>query len=180
MSTRADSAASRPRSRRSIAHVPRSKMTSGLDKENSTAELRAQAFASSSKPATKDKKSRSKSLGPGGLDALQSSHGNRRQVAIIQTPPCAHARSNGIPLTRNLYIVYGLFSTEINSETYRARLSRAKHSLVRGNAPTHARSHEPTESRWSNGWKWFWKSRERGAPDRLRNNAKAPRRRQWD
>jgi kinetochore protein Spc7/SPC105 len=58
-------------------------MTSGLDKENATTELgAAQPFASSSRPAPKDKKSRSKSLGPGGLDALKNSNGNRRQVDI--------------------------------------------------------------------------------------------------
>ncbi|KAJ5174970.1 uncharacterized protein N7482_000847 [Penicillium canariense] len=80
MSTRPDSAATRPRSRRSIAHVPRSKMTSGLDKENATTDIGAMApFEPNTKPTTKDKKSRSKSLGPGGLDALQNSNGNRRK-----------------------------------------------------------------------------------------------------
>ncbi|KAJ5774237.1 hypothetical protein N7457_009133 [Penicillium paradoxum] len=81
MSTRTDSAGLRPpRSRRSIAHVPRSRMTSGLDKENATTEIgAAQPFLNNTKSAMKDKKSRSKSLGPGGLDALQNSHGNRRQ-----------------------------------------------------------------------------------------------------
>ncbi|CAI7588321.1 hypothetical protein PCG10_009857 [Penicillium crustosum] len=81
MSTRPDSAALRqPRSRRSIAHVPRSRMTSGLDKENATTEIgTAQPFSNNTKSAMKDKKSRSKSLGPGGLDALQNSNGNRRQ-----------------------------------------------------------------------------------------------------
>ncbi|KAJ5615667.1 hypothetical protein N7537_000781 [Penicillium hordei] len=81
MSTRPDSAALRqPRSRRSIAHVPRSRMTSGLDKENATTEIgAAQPFSNNTKPAMRDKKSRSKSLGPGGLDALQNSNGNRRQ-----------------------------------------------------------------------------------------------------
>ncbi|CAG8898137.1 unnamed protein product [Penicillium egyptiacum] len=81
MSTRPDSAALRPpRSRRSIAHVSRSRMTSGLDKENATTEIgAAQPFTNNTKPAMKDKKSRSKSLGPGGLDALQNSNGNRRQ-----------------------------------------------------------------------------------------------------
>ncbi|KAF9250837.1 hypothetical protein LCP9604111_3041 [Penicillium roqueforti] len=81
MSTRPDSAALRPpRSRRSIAHVPRSRMTSSLDKENATTQIgAAQPFLNNTKPAMKDKKSRSKSLGPGGLDALQNSNGNRRQ-----------------------------------------------------------------------------------------------------
>ncbi|KAJ5959887.1 uncharacterized protein N7479_007037 [Penicillium vulpinum] len=81
MSTRPDSAAvAKPRSRRSIAHVPRSRMTSGLDKENATTEIGAvQPFSNNTKPSMRDKKSRSKSLGPGGLDALQNSNGNRRQ-----------------------------------------------------------------------------------------------------
>ncbi|KAJ5641688.1 hypothetical protein N7490_005688 [Penicillium lividum] len=80
MSSRPDSAATRPRSRRSIAHVPRSKMTSGLDKENATTDIGAvPPFGANGKSITRDKKSRSKSLGPGGLDALQNSHGNRRK-----------------------------------------------------------------------------------------------------
>lgn len=81
MASRSDSAGSvRPRSRRSIAHVPRSKMTSGIDKENSTTDIGAiQPPESRAKTVTKDKKSRSKSLGPGGLDALQDSNGNRRK-----------------------------------------------------------------------------------------------------
>ena len=41
----------------------------------------------------KDKKSRSKSLGPGGLDALQNSNGNRRQVATNRIPR-AHMQNN--------------------------------------------------------------------------------------
>jgi kinetochore protein Spc7/SPC105 len=61
-------------------------MTSGLDKENATTEIgAAQPFSNNSKPSIKDKKSRSKSLGPGGLDALQNSNGNRRQVATNGT-----------------------------------------------------------------------------------------------
>ncbi|KAJ5171998.1 hypothetical protein N7492_004591 [Penicillium capsulatum] len=79
MSTRAESAATRPRSRRSIAHVPRSKMA-GLDKENATADIGAvPPFENNAKRTIKDKKSRSKSLGPGGLDALQNTNGNRRK-----------------------------------------------------------------------------------------------------
>ena len=90
MSTRSDAGATRPRSRRSIAHVPRSKMTSGLDKENATADLGAtRPFGANSKPVSKDKKSRSKSLGPGGLDALQNSNGNRRQVSYDLLSPRA-------------------------------------------------------------------------------------------
>ncbi|KAJ5267575.1 Kinetochore Spc7 [Penicillium angulare] len=55
-------------------------MTSGLDKENAIADTGAvPPFVAGAKTAPKDKKSRSKSLGPGGLDALQHSNGNRRQ-----------------------------------------------------------------------------------------------------
>ncbi|KAH8423105.1 kinetochore-microtubule binding complex subunit SPC105 [Aspergillus melleus] len=81
MASRGDSAGSaRPRSRRSIAHVPRSKLTTGLDKENTTTDISSsQPVAGSAKLPGKDKKSRSKSLGPGGLDALQDSNGNRRK-----------------------------------------------------------------------------------------------------
>ncbi|KAF4271645.1 hypothetical protein KXX16_007951 [Aspergillus fumigatus] len=84
MVSRGDSAGSgRPRSRRSIAHVPRSRLTSGLDKENATADIgAAQSQDGFAKRAGKDKKSRSKSLGPGGLDALQDSNGNRRKSTI--------------------------------------------------------------------------------------------------
>ncbi|KAJ5684448.1 uncharacterized protein N7477_000793 [Penicillium maclennaniae] len=86
MSTRQDSAA-RVRSRRSIAHVPRSK-TIGLDKENATTDIGAiPPFGNNEKAVTREKKSRSKSLGPGGLDALQKSNGNRRKVSYQSTSP---------------------------------------------------------------------------------------------
>ncbi|KAJ5492789.1 hypothetical protein N7539_001535 [Penicillium diatomitis] len=39
MATRQDTAAMRPRTRRSLAHVPRSRMTSNLDKENATNDI---------------------------------------------------------------------------------------------------------------------------------------------
>lgn len=82
MASKGDSAGSvRPRSRRSIAHVPRSKTSSGIEKENTTTDIGAiKSHQGNAKPAAKDKKSRSKSLGPGGLDALQNSNGNRRKV----------------------------------------------------------------------------------------------------
>jgi kinetochore protein Spc7/SPC105 len=71
----------RPRSRRSIAHIP--KTNPGLDKENVTTDIGTiRGAMSTGKPIPKDKKSRSKSLGPGGLDALQHSNGNRRKVTL--------------------------------------------------------------------------------------------------
>ncbi|GFF47829.1 kinetochore protein spc7 [Aspergillus udagawae] len=84
MASRGDSAGSgRPRSRRSIAHVPRLRLTSGIDKENATTDIGAvQSQDGFAKRAGKDKKSRSKSLGPGGLDALQDSNGNRRKSTM--------------------------------------------------------------------------------------------------
>ena len=77
-----DSAGSRgPRSRRSLAHVPRSKVLAAVDSENATTDISTMhPNTQGPKPVTKDKKSRSKSLGPGGLDALQKTNGNRRKV----------------------------------------------------------------------------------------------------
>jgi kinetochore protein Spc7/SPC105 len=59
-----------------------------LDKENATTDIGAvPPFGNDGKAATRDKKSRSKSLGPGGLDALQNSNGNRRKVSYHPTSP---------------------------------------------------------------------------------------------
>jgi kinetochore protein Spc7/SPC105 len=61
-------------------------MTSGLDKENATTDIGAMVpSGSNTRPSAKDKKSRSKSLGPGGLDALQHSNGNRRKVGVVES-----------------------------------------------------------------------------------------------
>ncbi|RAH77308.1 Spc7-domain-containing protein [Aspergillus japonicus CBS 114.51] len=81
MASRSDSAGSlRPRARRSLAHIPRSRLTSTLDQENATTDISSsQPLDGRPKPMGRDKKSRSKSLGPGGLDALQDSNGNRRK-----------------------------------------------------------------------------------------------------
>ncbi|APA15864.1 hypothetical protein sscle_15g106340 [Sclerotinia sclerotiorum 1980 UF-70] len=71
----------RPKSRKSLSAIP-------ADKENMTAELGALTGkrAPTAKPA---RKSRSKSIGPGGLDALKDTTGNRRKslAAIPQPPP---------------------------------------------------------------------------------------------
>lgn len=74
-----------PRSRRSIAYVPRSRATGGVDKENTASDISTipQNDDHAKQPA-KDKKSRSKSLGPGGLDALQNTNGNRRKVLLFR------------------------------------------------------------------------------------------------
>ena len=63
--------------RKSLAHVPSTDVSG--DKENvkvDSAEL--SSLTAQGKQATK--KSRSKSLGPGGLDALRKSTGNKQEV----------------------------------------------------------------------------------------------------
>jgi kinetochore protein Spc7/SPC105 len=70
--------ATRPKSRKSLAHVPSSQ---AMDQENMTADLGALASGKRAIPIEKlAKKSRSKSIGPGGLDALKDTSGNRRKV----------------------------------------------------------------------------------------------------
>lgn len=64
----------RPRSRKSIAHVPSSEIIGS--KENVVTE----ALVLASPERAGIKKSRSKSLGPGGLDALRDDSGNRQKV----------------------------------------------------------------------------------------------------
>ena len=70
--------ATRTKSRKSLAHVPSS---SAMDQENMTADIGALAGGKKAAQAGKFlKKSRSKSMGPGGLDALRDTAGNRRKV----------------------------------------------------------------------------------------------------
>ncbi|OAX82214.1 hypothetical protein ACJ72_03435 [Emergomyces africanus] len=71
----------RVRYRRSLAQMPRPGVGSGIDKENMTADLSAvnEQRNVPEEPSKRDKKTRSKSLGPGGLDALQNANGNRRK-----------------------------------------------------------------------------------------------------
>lgn len=69
--------ATRPKSRKSLAHIP----SSVMDQENMTADLGALGAGKKAVPIEKlAKKSRSKSIGPGGLDALKDTSGNRRKV----------------------------------------------------------------------------------------------------
>lgn len=63
----------RPCSRKSIAYMPSSEIT---NKENAI--IDDAGLATAVKGASK--KSRSKSIGPGGLDALRDGSGNRREV----------------------------------------------------------------------------------------------------
>lgn len=72
-------AATRPRSRKSITHIPSTDATS--DKENLTVDTAGLASVPT-QSTSRVKKSRSKSIGPGGLDALYSDAGNRRKVDL--------------------------------------------------------------------------------------------------
>jgi kinetochore protein Spc7/SPC105 len=69
----------RPKSRQSIAHVTSSKDIE-FDKENATADLGSIRQRKIAVSETDRKKSRSKSLGPGGLEALKESAGNTAKV----------------------------------------------------------------------------------------------------
>ncbi|KFY45544.1 hypothetical protein V495_02919 [Pseudogymnoascus sp. VKM F-4514 (FW-929)] len=90
--------AARPRSRKSLAHVPSS--STGMDKENITADIGAMVGSNKRAPPIAGKaakKSRSKSIGPGGLDALMSSSGNRRK-SIAAPPPRSILKPTIAPL----------------------------------------------------------------------------------
>ena len=66
------------RSRKSIAHIPG---TGLLDTENNTTPgITATAISQK----TTGKKSRSKSIGPGGLEALNETAGNRQKVRVLE------------------------------------------------------------------------------------------------
>lgn len=72
--------ASRPKSRKSMSAVP---SANSVNKENMTTDIGAMMGARKRDPLGERpaKKSRSKSIGPGGLDALKESTGNRRKVS---------------------------------------------------------------------------------------------------
>lgn len=67
-----------PATRRSRKSTTGLSPRKAMDKENATVDV-ANTLAASRK------KSRSKSIGPGGLDALKAGTGNRRVVSIIST-----------------------------------------------------------------------------------------------
>ena len=70
------------RTRKSIAHLPSPVV--GLDKENT--EHGTSSTTGAEKAAAR--KGRSKSLGPGGLDALKEDAGNRQKVLYVLCPIC--------------------------------------------------------------------------------------------
>lgn len=69
-------AARRPKSRQSIAALPRSDDL----KENATDIISSSQRPKSSGPQVEKQKTRGKSLGPGGLEALKETTGNASQV----------------------------------------------------------------------------------------------------
>ncbi|CZT44728.1 related to spindle pole body protein [Rhynchosporium secalis] len=77
--------ATRPKSRKSLAHIPSSQY---IDQENMTMDVGALGEKKAIPFERPAKKSRSKSIGPGGLDALKDTTGNRRKsLAAIPHPP---------------------------------------------------------------------------------------------
>ncbi|KAG4412265.1 hypothetical protein IFR04_014591 [Cadophora malorum] len=77
--------ATRPKSRKSLAHIPSSQ---SMDQENMTADIGALTGKKAVPIEKPSRKSRSKSIGPGGLDALKDTTGNRRKsLATIPHPP---------------------------------------------------------------------------------------------
>ncbi|KAG4434796.1 hypothetical protein IFR05_009731 [Cadophora sp. M221] len=77
--------ATRPKSRKSLAHIPSSQ---SMDQENMTADIGALAGKKAAPIEKPSRKSRSKSIGPGGLDALKDTTGNRRKsLAAAPHPP---------------------------------------------------------------------------------------------
>ena len=100
--------ATRPKSRKSLAHIPSSQE---MDQENMTADIGALAG-----PKKVSKKSRSKSIGPGGLDALKHTTGNRRKV---------WSRDDRSKNFTDVFAVAGCSaSSEIYSETHNATPTR--------------------------------------------------------
>ena len=118
--------ATRPRSRKSLAHVPSSR---SMDQENMTADLGS--LATNGKRTTPmdktSKKSRSKSIGPGGLDALTDTSGNRRKVGAYSSLE----KSRGYLLT-NAQVTRSHTSNyaEINPQTHHAAIARDTRTQV--------------------------------------------------
>lgn len=68
--------------RKSLAHLP--SMDPSENQENATIDA-ASFSAIAAKTRQNAKKSRSKSLGPGGLDALKEGTGNRGRVSLLRS-----------------------------------------------------------------------------------------------
>lgn len=69
---------SRPKSRQSLAHIPPTSAPN--EKENVTVDVSSTQRGYTAAAQVEKKKSRSKSLGPGGLEALKESAGNAVKV----------------------------------------------------------------------------------------------------
>ena len=74
-------AQTRPDARKSIAHLPSPDIN--IEKENMTLGNIA-TMSSMMETKAEPKKKRSKSIGPGGLDALKEDSGNRRKVYLYR------------------------------------------------------------------------------------------------
>lgn len=72
----------RPKSRQSIAYLPSNDVVNS-DKENGTVDISALQRPKDATLQSPKKKSRSKSLGPGGLEALKENAGNAVKVRTL-------------------------------------------------------------------------------------------------
>lgn len=85
-----------PHHRKSIAHMPSPDTISELsNKENMTADISTMTGVKG-KGKTSTKKARSKSIGPGGLDALKEDPGNRRKVMWLCLMQCIARSPNAM------------------------------------------------------------------------------------
>lgn len=77
----------RPRARQSIAHMPSSRLN-GIDKQNATIDISAARKAQEINSQLLKKRTRGKSLGPGGLEALAETDGNIIKVCAEVDENC--------------------------------------------------------------------------------------------
>ena len=109
--------ATRPKSRKSLAHIPSSQ---SIDQENMTADIGALTGKKALPIEKPSRKSRSKSIGPGGLDALKDTTGNRRKVR-----ECNLFHSNRTQIyTETVSSYYSSSSTKVHSQTHHASTTR--------------------------------------------------------
>jgi hypothetical protein len=100
-----------------------------MDKENATTDIGAmKGFLGAGRPMTRDKKSRSKSLGPGGLDALQSMSGNRRKVFTFLC--YTDEKDSVLQYSNTCMIVYNGAPSEVYPQTYSTGVTPPEHPNI--------------------------------------------------
>jgi len=119
-----------PRARKSIAHLPSPDITNEVqDKENATTDLSGahQLGSAIVKAFAVNKKLRSKSLGPGGLEALKEETGNKRKVGLRMSI-CRRPRS-ALMVCHGINVFVDCWATsEINIKTYNTIVAFETHT----------------------------------------------------